>query len=87
MCQPKRLDEIALYTALRDAARTSPSNPGYLTIQHVHDAIESLGIHRKRAWYLLAKWKRVGWVSESPNMYFVCAFNEEAPERITIKGS
>lgn len=66
MTQAKRQDEVELYRALRQRAssqREGGASVGYWGGRgDALEVIRQLGINEKRAFYLLEKWYRKGWI-------------------------
>lgn len=60
MTQPRRPDEIALYSRLLNG-----SLRGVVLSSDVRRKAEHLGIPFKRARYLIDKWERKGWYQQS----------------------
>lgn len=67
MTQAKRQDEVDLYLALRQRAfecqKSEGASFGYWGGRGAAiEVVRQLGMNEKRAFYLLEKWSRKGWV-------------------------
>lgn len=66
MTQPKRQDEVELYRALRQRAswrREGGASVGYWGGRGAAlEVLRQLGMNEKRAFYILEKWDRKGWI-------------------------
>lgn len=79
----RKLDEIAFYAELRDAAAQFPRSDGYWGGRSaVLTIIQRLGIPEKRAYSLLEKWYGKRWI-DCGTWVWGGWFTDDAPEVLT----
>ena len=81
MSQPKRPDEVELYSALRLAARQPDGNGSQPGMRKTLQLASEMGMPERRLYYLLDKWSGNGWWDWGMNQAGGW-FEPEAPESL-----